>query len=136
MTMRKVISTERAPGAVGPYSQAIVSGGFVWVSGQIALEPATGQMVQGEIEDEARQVLANLRAVLDAAGSSLDRVVRATVYLADLSDFERVNAVYAESFGEQPPARVCIEACGLPKGARVEIDAIAEIDDASDRTSS
>ena len=129
--MRKVISTERAPGAVGPYSQAIVSGGFVWVSGQIALEPATGQMVQGEIEDETRQVLANLRAVLDAAGSSLDRVVRATVYLTDLSDFDRVNAVYAESFGEQPPARVCIEACGLPKGARVEIDAIAEIDEAS-----
>jgi 2-iminobutanoate/2-iminopropanoate deaminase len=125
--MRKVISTERAPGAVGPYSQAIVSGGFAWVSGQIALDPATGQMVQGEIEDETRQVLANLRAVLDAAGTSLDRVVRATVYLADLSDFERVNAVYAEGFGEQPPARVCIEACGLPKGARVEIDAIAEV---------
>jgi 2-iminobutanoate/2-iminopropanoate deaminase len=126
--MRKVISTERAPGAVGPYSQAIVAGGFVWCSGQIPLDPATGQLVQGEIEDETRQVLANLRAVLDAAGSSLDRVVRATVYLADLSDFERVNAVYADSFGEQPPARVCIEACGLPKGARVEIDAIAEID--------
>jgi 2-iminobutanoate/2-iminopropanoate deaminase len=126
--MRKVISTERAPGAVGPYSQAIVAGGFVWCSGQIPLDPSTGQLVQGEIEDETRQVLANLRAVLDAAGSSLDRVVRATVYLADLSDFEKVNAVYAESFGEQPPARVCIEACGLPKGARVEIDAIAEID--------
>ena len=126
--MRKVITTERAPGAVGPYSQAIVAGGFVWCSGQIPLDPATGQLVQGEIEDETRQVLNNLRAVLDAAGSGLDRVVRATVYLADLSDFERVNAVYAESFGEQPPARVCIEACGLPKGARVEIDAIAEID--------
>ena len=126
--MRKVISTERAPGAVGPYSQAIVAGGFVWCSGQIPLDPSTGQLVQGEIEDETRQVLSNLRAVLDAAGSSLDRVVRATVYLADLSDFERVNAVYAESFGDQPPARVCIEACGLPKGARIEIDAIAEID--------
>ena len=129
--MRKVISTERAPGAVGPYSQAIVAGGFVWCSGQIALDPGTGQLVQGEIEDETRQVLTNLRAVLDAAGSSMDRVVRATVYLADLSDFERVNAVYAESFGEQPPARVCIEACGLPKGGRVEIDAIAEVDAAS-----
>ena len=129
--MRKVISTERAPGAVGPYSQAIVAGGFVWCSGQIPLDPATGQLVQGEIEDETRQVLINLRAVLDAAGSSMDRVVRATVYLADLNDFERVNAVYAESFGEQPPARVCIEACGLPKGARVEIDAIAEVDAAS-----
>lgn len=126
--MRKVITTDRAPGAVGPYSQAIVAGGFVWCSGQIALDPATGQMVQGEIEEETRQVLVNLRAVLDAAGSSMDRVVRATVYLADLSDFERVNAVYAESFGERPPARVCIEACGLPKGARVEIDAIAEVD--------
>ena len=129
--MRKVISTERAPGAVGPYSQAIVAGGFVWCSGQIPLDPATGQLVQGEIEEETRQVLTNLRAVLDAAGSSMDRVVRATVYLADLTDFERVNAVYAESFGEQPPARVCIEACGLPKGARVEIDAIAEVDAAS-----
>jgi 2-iminobutanoate/2-iminopropanoate deaminase len=128
MTMRKVISTERAPGAVGPYSQAIVAGGFVWCSGQIPLDPATGQLVQGEIEEETRQVLNNLRAVLDAAGSNMDRVVRATVYLADLNDFERVNAVYAESFGEQPPARVCIEACGLPKGARVEIDAIAEVD--------
>jgi 2-iminobutanoate/2-iminopropanoate deaminase len=126
--MRKVISTERAPGAVGPYSQAIVAGGFVWCSGQIPLDPATGQLVQGEIEEETRQVLNNLRAVLDAAGSNMDRVVRATVYLADLNDFERVNAVYAESFGEQPPARVCIEACGLPKGARVEIDAIAEVD--------
>jgi len=125
--MRKVISTERAPGAVGPYSQAIVAGGFVWCSGQIALDPSTGQLVQGEIEDETRQVLSNLRAVLDAAGCTMDQVVRATVYLADLSDFERVNAVYAESFGDQPPARVCIEACGLPKGARVEIDAIAEI---------
>jgi len=128
MTMRKVISTERAPGAVGPYSQAIVAGGFVWCSGQIPLDPATGQLIQGEIEEETRQVLNNLRAVLDAAGSNMDRVVRATVYLADLNDFERVNAVYAESFGEQPPARVCIEACGLPKGARVEIDAIAEVD--------
>jgi len=126
--MRKVISTERAPGAVGPYSQAIVAGGFVWCSGQIPLDPSTGQLVQGEIEEETRQVLNNLRAVLDAAGSNMDRVVRATVYLADLNDFERVNAVYAESFGEQPPARVCIEACGLPKGARVEIDAIAEVD--------
>jgi 2-iminobutanoate/2-iminopropanoate deaminase len=130
-TMRKVISTERAPAAVGPYSQAIVAGGFVWASGQIALDPSSGKMVQGEIEDETRQVMANLRAVLDAAGSSLERVVRATVYLADLNDFDRVNAVYADSFGEQPPARVCIEACGLPKGARVEIDAIAEVDGAS-----
>ena len=125
--MRQVVATEQAPGAVGPYSQAVVAGGFAWVSGQIPLDPATGTMVEGEIEDQTRRVLDNLRAVLEAAGSRLERVVRATVYLADMADFERVNAVYAEYFRKQPPARVCVEVSGLPKGARVEIDAVGEV---------
>jgi 2-iminobutanoate/2-iminopropanoate deaminase len=124
---KEVVSTDSAPGAVGPYSQAIRSGNLVFVSGQIALDPATGQLVGGAIEDETRQVLANLTAVLEAAGASLDRVVRATVYLTDLGDFERVNAVYAERFSSAPPARVCVEVSRLPKGARVEIDAIAAL---------
>ncbi len=125
--MRQVVATDQAPGAVGPYSQAVVAGGFAWVSGQIPLDPATGTMVEGEIEDQTRRVLDNLRAVLEAAGSRLERVVRATVYLVDMADFERVNAVYAEYFRKQPPARVCVEVSRLPKGARVEIDAVAEV---------
>ena len=125
--MRQVVATDQAPGAVGPYSQAVVAGGFAWVSGQIPLDPATGEMVEGEIEDQTRRVLDNLRAVLEAAGCRLERVVRATVYLVDMADFERVNAVYAEYFRKQPPARVCVEVSRLPKGARVEIDAVGEV---------
>jgi 2-iminobutanoate/2-iminopropanoate deaminase len=123
--MRKAVYTERAPHAVGPYSQAIVAGGFVWVSGQIGLDGATGRLVEGGIEGQARQVLHNLRGVLEAAGSGLDRVVRATVYLTDLRDFDAVNKVYSGFFGEPPPARVCVEVTALPKGASVEIDAVA-----------
>ncbi len=125
--MRQVVATEQAPGALGPYSQAVVAGGFAWVSGQIPLDPATGTMVEGEIEDQTRRVLDNLRAVLEAAGSRLERVVRATVYLVAMADFERVNAVYAEYFRHPPPARVCVEVSRLPKGARVEIDAVGEV---------
>jgi 2-iminobutanoate/2-iminopropanoate deaminase len=124
--MRRVVATKEAPQAVGPYSQAIVGGGLVWVSGQIPLDPATGELVRGSIEDETRRVLQNVAAVLEAAGSAPSRVVRATVYLTDMGDFERVNRVYAETFGDEPPARVCVEVSGLPKGARVEIDAVAE----------
>jgi len=123
--MRKVVSTDRAPGAVGPYSQAIRTGDLVFASGQVALDPATGKLVDGGIEEQTRQVLANLSAVLEAAGTTLERVVRATVYLTDLGDFERVNAIYAEWFPEAPPARVCVEVSRLPKESRVEIDAIA-----------
>ena len=123
--MREVVSTDRAPGAVGPYSQAIRTGDLVFASGQVALDPATGKLVDGGIEEQARQVLANLSAVLEAAGTHLERVVRATVYLTDLGDFERVNAIYAEWFPETPPARVCVEVSRLPKESRVEIDAIA-----------
>ena len=123
--MREVVSTDRAPGAVGPYSQAIRTGNLVFASGQVALDPATGKLVDGGIEEQTRQVLANLSAVLEAAGTTLERVVRSTVYLTDLGDFGRVNAIYAKWFPEAPPARVCVEVSRLPKESRVEIDAIA-----------
>ena len=123
---RQEIRTADAPAPVGPYSQAIRTGDVVYASGQIPLDPATGEKVEGEIEDEARQVLANLKAVLEAAGSGMDRVVKATVYLTDLSLFPRVNAVYAEAFDADPaPARVTVGVAALPLGAQVEIDAIA-----------
>lgn len=126
---RVEIRTEAAPAPVGPYSQAIRSGDMVYASGQIPLDPTTGEMVSGEIEDETRQVLANLRAVLEAAGSGLDRVVKATVYLTDLALFPRVNAIYAEAFDHDPaPARVTVGVAALPLGAQVEIDAIALTD--------
>lgn len=123
--MRKVIQTERAPRAVGPYSQAIVAGGCVWVSGQIGLDPRSGRLVEGGVEPQARQALENLRAVLEASGSGLDRVVQATVYLTDMTDFETVNRVYETFFVQEPPARACVAVSGLPKGARVEVSAVA-----------
>ncbi|MBK7950970.1 MAG: RidA family protein [Deltaproteobacteria bacterium] len=126
---REEIRTTGAPAPVGPYSQAIRAGGWLFASGQIPLDPATGRIVPGEIEDETRQVLANLRAVLEAGGSSLDRVVKATVYLTDLTLFPRVNALYAEFFSAKPaPARVTVGVASLPLGSRVEIDAIALCD--------
>jgi 2-iminobutanoate/2-iminopropanoate deaminase len=125
--MREVIHTGNAPKAVGPYSQAIAIGGFVWVSGQIALDPASGLLVEGGIEAETTRVMENLKAILEAAGSGLDRIVKATVYLTDLGDFEAVNAVYGRCFTHSPPARVCIEVGRLPKEASVEIDAVAAL---------
>jgi 2-iminobutanoate/2-iminopropanoate deaminase len=123
------VRTESAPAPVGPYSQAIRLGGLVFVSGQIPLDPETGERVSGGIEDETRRVLANLRAVLEAAGSDLARVVKTTVYLTDMSLFSRVNAVYAEAFETEPaPARATVEVSALPLGARVEIDAVAHCD--------
>jgi 2-iminobutanoate/2-iminopropanoate deaminase len=125
--MKRTIRTEEAPGAVGPYSQAIVAAGLIWVSGQIALDPQSGELVAGGVESQSRQVMKNLSAVLEAAGSGLGAIVKATVYLTDLGDFEKVNEVYGSFFREAPPARVCIEVSRLPKGASVEIDAVAEI---------
>jgi len=120
------IRTEAAPAPVGPYSQAIRLAELVFVSGQIPLDPETGEIARGEIEDETRQVLANLKAVLEASGSELSRVVKATVYLTDISLFPRINAVYAEAFDSDPaPARATVEVSALPLGAHVEIDAIA-----------
>ena len=120
------VETGAAPAPVGPYSQAVIHGDLLYASGQIPLDPATGEIVQGEIEDETRQVIANLAAVLEAGGSSLLRVLKATVYVTDLSLFGRINAVYAEAFTGQPaPARATVQVAALPLGARVEIDAIA-----------
>jgi 2-iminobutanoate/2-iminopropanoate deaminase len=123
----QAIETSQAPAPVGPYNQAVRAGNLLFCSGQIALDPGTGAMVgEGDVEAETRQVLANLEAVLAAAGSSPRQVVRTTVFLADLADFAKVNALYAEVFGSGvSPARACVEVAALPKGARVEIDCIA-----------
>ena len=122
----KEARSEAAPAPVGPYSQAVEHDGWIFASGQIPLDPASGELVGGEIEDQAQQVLANLSAVLEAAGASLDDVVRTTIYLIDLSHFPRVNAVYAEHFTSEPrPARATVQVAALPLGAAVEIDAIA-----------
>lgn len=123
--MKRAIATEGAPRAIGPYAQAVRASGMLFLSGQIALDPASGRLVAGSIEDETRRVLINLRAVLAAAGLAMDAIVRTTVYLADLADFPRVNQVYAEFFQEPFPARATVQVAGLPRGARVEIDAIA-----------
>ena len=126
-TQPEPIRTSAAPEPVGPYEQAVQAGGMLFCSGQIALDPATGVLVgQGDVEAETRQVLSNLQAVLEAAGTGAERVVRTTVFLADLADFPRVNAIYAEFFsGRCAPSRACVQVAALPKGARVEIDAIA-----------
>ena len=125
----EAISTSAAPEPVGPYNQAVKAGGMLYCSGQIALDPASGAMVgDGDVEAETRQVLSNLKAVLAAAGCTPQHVVRTTVFLADLGDFSKVNALYAEVFGGGvSPARACVEVAALPKGARVEIDCIAVI---------
>ncbi len=122
---KAAIATPHAPAAIGPYSQAVRAGGWVFLSGQIPLDPATGAMVTGDIEAQTRQVLANLTAVLAAAGASWRDVVRTTIYLTDLGTFERVNRVYAEVAGEVPPARATVQVAALPRGAAVEIDAVA-----------
>ena len=123
------VRTPDAPEPVGPYSQAIQSQGLLFLSGQIPIDPESGAIVEGEIEDQTRRVLDNLRAVLEAGGSSLDRVLKTTVYLVDLSYFPRVNAVYAEYFSTAPsPARATVQVAALPLGAEVEIDAIARCD--------
>jgi 2-iminobutanoate/2-iminopropanoate deaminase len=125
----KEIRTDAAPAPVGPYSQAVVHGGLVYASGQVPIDPATNALVDGDVEAQTEQVLANLGAVLEAAGSSLGRVVRATVYLTDLAAFPRVNAIYARHMsGDPKPARATVQVAALPLGAEVEIDAIAAID--------
>src|SRR5258708_3994090 len=124
--MKKIVSTDRAPKAIGPYSQAGISKGWELLSGQIPLEPATGQVVEGDIAAQTARVFENLKAVLEAAGSSLDRVVKTTVYLKDMGEFARMNEVYATFFTANPPARATVEAARLPRDVRVEIDCIAE----------
>ena len=123
--MRERIQTENAPAAIGPYSQAIKAGGFVFVSGQIPIDPQTGEFVAGGVAEQTKQVLKNLAAVLEAAGSGLDRVVKTTVFLADMKEFSGMNEVYATFFSSPPPARATVAAAGLPRDARVEIEAVA-----------
>lgn len=123
--MKEKIHTAGAPNPVGPYSQAVRAGGFIFASGQIPLNPSTGELVRGPIEEQTRQVLENLKQVLTAGESSLEKVVKTTVYLSDLRNFEAMNAVYAKYFGETPPARSTVQAAALPRGVDVEIDVIA-----------
>lgn len=127
MTERRIVSTDRAPAAIGPYSQAVVAAGLVHCSGQIALDPASGAMVGDDAAAQTEQVMRNLGAVLEAAGSGFDRVLKCTVYLADMDDFPRVNEVYARAFceGAEPPARATVAVRTLPKNALVEVDCVA-----------
>jgi len=125
MSDRKRVHTDGAPAAIGPYSQAVISGGFVFTAGQIALAPETMEMVEGGVEAQAHRVLQNLKNVLEAAGSSMSDVVKTTMYLADMADFVAVNEIYAGYFSEPFPSRSAVQAAALPKGALVEIDAIA-----------
>ena len=122
-----VVSTEKAPKALGPYSQAIKAGGFVWCSGQIPIDPAAGAVTATTIEGQTRQAISNLQQVLEAAGAGLDRVVKTTVFIKDMNDFAALNAVYAEMFGDTKPARSCVEVARLPKDVKVEIEAVAAL---------
>ena len=126
--MRASVRTDAAPAALGPYSQAVRAGQFLFVSGQLALDPATAAFVEGGIGEQTRRVLQNLSAILDAGGASLAKVVRTTVYLADISDFAAMNDVYATFFAPPYPARSTIQAARLPKDARIEVDVIAYLD--------
>ena len=121
-----IISTDRAPKALGPYSQAIRANGFVFCSGQIPIDPAAGAVVATTVEDQTRQAITNLRQVLEAAGSGLGKVVKTTVFISDMNDFAAVNGVYAELFGDTKPARSCVQVARLPKDVLVEIECIAE----------
>lgn len=128
MSKRKVISTPQAPAAIGPYSQAIRSGNYLFASGQLGLDPATGNLVEG-IAAQTRQALANIQAVLAAAGGSIDDVVKTTIFLANMADFSTVNSIYGEVFHHEPPARSTVQVAALPKGGLIEIEVVARLDD-------
>jgi 2-iminobutanoate/2-iminopropanoate deaminase len=123
--VKQIITTERAPQAIGPYSQAVVANGFVFASGQIPIDPETGQFVEGGIVEQTEQVLRNVSNLLEAAGTNLARVVKTTVFLADMNDFAAMNETYARFFADQPPARSTVQAARLPRDARVEIEVVA-----------
>ena len=131
MSRPEAVHTENAPRAIGPYSQAIRCGGLLFCSGQIALDPATGEVVQGGVEAQAEQVMKNLGAVLTAGGSSWDRVVKTTIFLARMDDFGAVNTIYGRYLGDPPPARATVAAAGLPKGVLVEVEAVAACQEGS-----
>ena len=123
--IKRIIQTEQAPAAIGPYSQAIRIGDFLYTSGQIALDSESGIFLSGEIEEETEQTLKNISAILQADGLNLENVVKTTVYLSDLNHFSRMNQVYEKYFSKTKPARACVQVAALPKGAKIEIDAIA-----------
>ena len=127
--MKKTVHTDRAPKAIGPYSQAVRAGNLVFCSGQVAMDPATGEIVPGGVAEQTEQALRNLTEVLTAAGTGLNRVIKTSVFLADMADFTAMNEVYGRFFSSEPPARSTIAAAGLPRNAKVEIDAIALISD-------
>jgi 2-iminobutanoate/2-iminopropanoate deaminase len=122
--VKEIIATEKGPKAIGPYSQAIRANGFIFTAGQVAFDPATGLIVEGDIAAQTARVLENLKAIVEAAGSSLNHAVKATVYLKDMGDFAAMNEVYARYFAKNPPARSTVEAARLPRDARVEIDLV------------
>jgi 2-iminobutanoate/2-iminopropanoate deaminase len=123
--LKEVISTEKGPKAIGPYSQAIKANGFVYTAGQIPFDPGTGQLIQGDVAQQTARVLENLKAIVEAAGSSLEKTVKTTVFLKDMNDFAAMNEVYARYFSQSPPARSTVEVSRLPRDARVEIDLVA-----------
>lgn len=123
--MKDVISTDKGPKAIGPYSQAIRANGLIFISGQVAFDPATGQLIEGDVAKQTARVLDNLKAIAEAAGSSLEKAVKATVFLKDMNDFGAMNEVYARYFSQRPPARSTVEVARLPRDVRVEIDLIA-----------
>lgn len=123
--IKKQIQTKDAPAAIGPYSQAIHAGGFIFYSGQIPLDPESGQIVEGGIVEQTQRVMANMQAILHASGRDFSDIVKTTIYLTDLADFATVNEIYGECFDDVPPARACVQVAALPKGAAVEIDWIA-----------
>jgi 2-iminobutanoate/2-iminopropanoate deaminase len=125
--MRKIISTEQAPKAIGPYSQAVVSNGIAYLSGQIPNDPVTGQLVEGDIAAQTERVLQNLKAVLEACGASMESVLKVSVFLKDMADFPKMNEVYGRYFASTPPARSTVQAARLPRDVSVEIDAIASV---------
>ena len=123
--VREVVATENAPAAVGPYSQGVRAGDFIFTAGQLGIDPSSGRLVEGGVEAQTRQALTNIQAVLEAAGSGLDRVVKATLYLHDMTDFQAVNAIYAQFFTKDPPARSAVQVAALPLGGLVMIEAVA-----------
>lgn len=127
--MKKIVATGSAPKAIGPYSQAVISGGMIFLSGQIALDPETGKLTGEDVTAQTERVLQNIKAVLEAAGSSFDNVVKTTVYMVDLSAFVEMNRVYGKYFRDMPPARATVQVASLPAGALIEIDAVARVDE-------
>ncbi|MCL0100824.1 RidA family protein [Peptococcaceae bacterium] len=125
--LKEIISTDKAPAAIGPYSQAVKAGNFMFISGQIPIDPSTGNVIDGDIKTQTKQCLKNLEAICQSAGLTLDNVVKTTIFITDMSKFPEVNEVYGSFFKENPPARACVEISALPKGVQIEIEAVVAV---------